>query len=280
MVRKLIAIGGAEHKDITKDLAVLERVISELNTKNPHIELIPTASSIPQEVSTDYMKVFQHLGIKNAHVMNIRKRNLVSREEYLDRLNVADLVFFSGGNQSNISEAFLGTYFLKHLKKRYQHEGLVIAGTSAGAMALSKIMIKGGNATDSFSKDSIDIGEGLNFLEHTIIDTHFLQRGRFGRLIHSVAKHPNLLGLGLSENTGVIIKNENEIEVIGTSMAFVVDGSQHQNNTLPHSSPKQLFRVDNIKINSLKHGDTMSLFQPKNQSNQTANVSVSQYPDF
>ena len=155
---------------------------------------------------------------------------------------------FSGGNQSKITSVFRDTEFFKILKHRYQAENFVVAGTSAGAMAMSHIMISDGNAAFSLLKGEVKNGIGLAFLENVIIDSHVNKRGRFTRLAQMVALHTTKTGIGLSEDTGVIITNEDELEVIGSGAVMIVDGSAISYNNIKDikdGSPFQEYALSN-----------------------------------
>ena len=173
-----------------------------------------------------------------------------------DLIRNADCVMFSGGNQSNITNKIGGTTIHRILVDRYKNdEGFVIAGTSAGAMAMTNEMISGGSASESFFKGSVSMYKGLGLISELIIDTHFIKRGRFGRQSEAVAKFPNLIGIGLAEDTGMIIKNGKECTVIGSGTAIVFDGSSLTHNNegiLEEGTP---MTIANLKVHVLSNGD-------------------------
>src|SRR5687767_7663217 len=131
---------------------------------------------------------------------------------------------FSGGNQLRLAATYGGTEFLKIIKKRYREENFVIAGTSAGAMAMSKTMIYEGNATRAHLKGEVKMTTGLGFVSKVIIDSHFEKRGRFGRLAQSVATNPMCIGIGLGEDTGMLIIGGDKMEAIGSGLVIIIDG--------------------------------------------------------
>ncbi|MDP5076548.1 MAG: cyanophycinase, partial [Nonlabens sp.] len=208
----LIPIGGNEDKGIeTSEMynlefiqeGILSRVVAESGGTDAIIAVIPTASSIPVEVSENYITAFEKLGCKNIHILDIRSREDSDKPEYIEIMRKAHCVMFSGGNQSVITEKIGGTQLHDIMLTRYYNEPFVIAGTSAGAMCMSQEMITGGSAKESFTKGAVSMGEGMSFITSIIIDSHFIRRGRFGRLAESVAKFPELLGVGLAEDTGL-----------------------------------------------------------------------------
>jgi len=265
----LIPIGGNEdkgdrntHEQYTLEYieeGILSRVVKESGGIDAKIVVIPTASSIPVEVGENYIDAFTKLGCTNIHVLDIRSKEDSEKEDSINLINTADCIMFSGGNQSKISEKIGGTSIHQIMKERHQNEeGFVIAGTSAGAMAMATEMIAGGSSTDAFIKGAVIMKKGLGLIPELIFDTHFIQRGRFGRQSEAVAKYPNLLGIGLAEDTGLVIKN-NEFEVIGAGMIIVFDPK-----TLTHNNEKVLsegtpMTMANLMVHVLSNGDCFNI---------------------
>ena len=265
----LIPIGGNEDKgneeneQYTQEFiseGILFHVVKEAGGIDANIVIIPTASSIPVEVGENYLDAFTTLGCKNIAVLDIRSKEDSEKPEAIELIKNANCVMFSGGNQSKITDKIGGTTIHTILADRYKNEdGFVIAGTSAGAMAMAKEMIAGGSASEAFIKGAVTMYNGLNLIPELIIDTHFIRRGRFGRQSEAVAKHPNLIGLGLAEDTGMIIKNGNECTVIGSGMVIVFDGSK-----LTHNNEKILeegtpMTMANLTVHVLSNSDMYSI---------------------
>lgn len=212
----LIPIGGNEDKGHRKsesnsldfiEAGILSRVVKESGGNDVPIVVIPTASSIPVEVSENYLAAFSKLGCNNVSVLDIRKKEDSEKPNAIELISNANCIMFSGGDQSKIANKIGNTTIHKILLDRYKNdENFVIAGTSAGAMAMASEMIAGGSSTEAFQKGAVDMYKGLGLTPQIMFDTHFIQRGRFGRLSEAVAKFPNLLGIGLAEDTGIIIK--------------------------------------------------------------------------
>ena len=204
---------------------ILRRMINESAKQlGSRIEVITTASQIPELVGEEYIKAFNQLEIENVNVIDIRSREDAANPEYLDRIREADIVMFSGGDQLRLSSIFGGTEFLQILKRRYQNEHFIIAGTSAGAAAASTNMIYRGQSNEALVKGEVQITAGLGFIDSVIIDTHFVQRGRIGRLFYAVASNPGILGIGLGEDAGLLITEGSMMEAIGSGLTIVVDG--------------------------------------------------------
>ncbi len=234
---KLIAIGGAEDKGTDLEtgeihrsnlnffeLAILRRIVEEAGGPAAHIEVI----------------AFGKIGCTNVHVMHIRNRDDAMKPAFLERIRRCDGVMFSGGNQMRLSTIFGGTDFLQVLHERYQSEAFLIAGTSAGAMAMSQTMIYEGNATRAHLKGEVKITTGLGFMSAVIFDSHFEKRGRFGRLAQAVATNPSCIGIGLGEDTGMLVTEGNRMEAIGSGLVIIIDGHamRHTNVAdIPEGNP-------------------------------------------
>lgn len=265
---KLIAVGGAEDKgtdletgDIKRnnlnffELGILRRIVEESGGPHARIEVITTASMIPYEVGEAYLNAFGKIGCTNVGLMHIRTRQDAQDKAMVERIKQCQGVMFSGGNQLRLSATDGGTEFLTVLKKRYQEDNIVIAGTSAGAMAMSNTMIYEGNATRAHLKGEVKITTGLGFLNTVIIDSHFEKRGRFGRLAQAVACNPSCIGFGLGEDTGMLITGGNKVEAIGSGLVVIVDGHDilHSNIAdIPEGNPISL---ENLKVHFCEKGN-------------------------
>ena len=231
----LIAIGGNEQKKFEKrdeslhehfgEGFILQDIINNSRVSKPRIEVITTASNIPLIVGEKYIESFLMLGMDNVGVLDIRDRKDADKSSTLDRINNSDIILFSGGNQSKISHIIKDTLTHKLICKRYYDEKFTIAGTSAGAVAMSDEMISGGRNGNIIRKNDLKMGKGLGLMSEVIFDSHFIKRHRFGRLAEAVALHPDKLGVGLGEDTGVIIRDGNILDIVGSGIVVIFDGS-------------------------------------------------------
>jgi cyanophycinase len=266
---KLIAIGGSEDKgtDLEKgeihrnnlnffELGILRRIVAEAGGTHAHIEVITTASTIPYEVGENYLDAFGKLGCLNIGLMHIRTRQDLQDKDYINRLRQCDAVMMSGGNQMRLSTILGGTDFSREMIGRYQKDpDFLIAGTSAGAMAMSNTMIYEGNATRAHLKGEVKMTSGLGLIDKVIIDSHFEKRGRFGRLAQAVAANPGRIGIGLGEDTGMIISEGNRMEAIGSGLVVIIDGQEiaHLNLAdIPEGNP---ISMENLKVHFCAHGN-------------------------
>ena len=274
---KLIAVGGNEDKGTYPnprtrrkyylnffELGILKRIVLETGKLDPQIEVITTASMIPAEVGPIYTGSFAMLNCLKVGIMDIRTPEDARQPEYLERLLAADVVMFSGGNQSRLREMFGESDFLDRMMQRYYAEpNFVIAGTSAGAMAMSQYMIRGGSVPDALLKGAVKMGTGLGLLPAAIVDSHFVKRGRFGRLIESVALHPKLIGIGLGEDTGVLITEGKLVETIGSNLVIILDGHNIQHNNAAAAKKGTVLSIENITMHVLAKGNVYDMRERK-----------------
>ncbi len=263
----LIPIGGSEDRnseamrkarvyrlDFYKQ-GVLANILKISGLSKPSIEIIPTASSVPREVGQDYTAAFASLGHK-VGVLNIKDKEDCLKTTYLKRIREADILMFSGGDQSKITAAFLETEMLDIIRSRYQQEeNFIVAGTSAGAMAMSEVMIQGGNSSFGLLKNHIPIGEGLSLSPRLVIDSHFVRRGRYSRLLQALAHSPHKIGVGLSEDTGVCIREGKYFEVVGSEHVTImqIKGAITLNN-FAHLEEDEPIAIGPVEMLSLTRG--------------------------
>ncbi|MDB5197605.1 MAG: cyanophycinase [Flaviaesturariibacter sp.] len=273
---KLIAVGGAEDKgtDLEKgeivrnnlnffELGILRRIMEEAGGDDARIEVVTTASMIPAEVGQNYLQAFGKIGATNVGLLPIRDRSDVANDDYLERIQACDAVMFSGGNQMRLSATFGGTQFLRILLNRYMNEEFVIAGTSAGAMAMSNTMIYEGNAHMAHLKGQVKITTGLGFIDDVIIDSHFEKRGRFGRLAQAVASNPGCIGIGLGEDTGMPITEGNKMEAIGSGLVMIIDGHDIRHSNIADIPDGNPISIENLKVHFCEKGNGYLLAERK-----------------
>jgi len=265
---KLIAIGGAEDKgsDLEKgaifrnnlnffELGILRRIVEEAGGSDANIEVVTTASTIPYEVGENYLDAFGKIGCTNVHIIHIRNREDAQKLEYVERIQQCNCVMFSGGNQLRLTTIFGGTRFLDIIQERYLNENFVIAGTSAGAMAMSNTMIYEGNATRAHLKGEVKITTGLGFMDGVIFDSHFEKRGRFARLAQAVSANPSCIGIGLGEDTGMLITQGNNMEAIGSGPVIIVDGHNVRHSNLADIPEGNPLSIENLQVHFCAKGN-------------------------
>ena len=278
----LVSVGGAEDKgtDLEKgfiqrdrlkffELGILSNIINLTRQgKDSTVEVITTASSIPDEVAENYRDAFEKLGCNTVGHMRIRTREDAMKPEFIERIKKCDCVMLSGGNQLRLSSILGGTELLDILKDRYENEKFVIAGTSAGAMAMSNTMIYEGNAATAHLKGEVKITTGLGLMQNVIIDSHFDRRGRFNRLAQAVAGYPGAIGIGLGEDTGVIVTGGTSLKAIGSGCVVIIDGKYIDYNNIADIEFGKPISVENIIVHLMSGGDGYDLQTRKFKGNE------------
>ena len=273
-VGKLMIIGGAVNKgsfsetdydqNIEKNLnfferGILRKIIDESRLKeNSVIEIITTASQIPQIVGPEYKKAFEFLGAKNVNILDIINREQANSDAITARTCAADVVMFTGGDQLRLTSILGGTRFHDIILQKYQEENFIYAGTSAGAAVASENMIYQGSSSEALLKGEIKTTQGLGFIDNVIVDTHFVQRGRIGRLFQAVVNNPRTLGIGLGEDTGLFIDND-IMTAIGSGLVILVDGRFIKDTNLTNIDLGKPISIDNLIVHVLSQNDFYDL---------------------
>lgn len=258
-----MAIGGGENrgehaKEYQLDFqeGILHKIIELASKKgSPKIEVITTASTQAEEVAKAYKHAFHKLHGVEVGILNIESREQADDKKILDRLQKCNCVMFSGGDQTRLCSILGGTEFIQALTQKYHDEYFVIAGTSAGAAAMSNTIITGGDPAEAYLKGTVGLSIGFGFLPNVIIDTHFDERGRLGRLIQTIALQPGIIAIGLSEDTGIIVQKGNKLKAVGSSSVVIVDGSSIEDNNLTEIEDRAPLSISNIRLHILSHDD-------------------------
>lgn len=264
---RLLAIGGheqrqaADQSDTSHEQSadfILQRFVDELPARRT-VVVIPTASEEPDEAAQAYIEVFTALGVEHVEVLNIQSREQANNDETQAVIDRADGVMLTGGDQLRLTALIGGTRLLARLTERYLHEPIIIAGTSAGAAAMSTPMIYQGRNDAGFLKDEIHITTGLQLLRDVAIDTHFIKRGRMVRMAQIIATNPGCIGLGLEEDTAVLVTKGAELEVIGNGIVVLLDGHDCTGNTIYEIEPGEVFSIRNLRLHLLAKGQRFTL---------------------
>ncbi|AIG29913.1 cyanophycinase [Flavobacterium psychrophilum] len=283
---KLVIIGGAVDKGSFTETnlddnssnnlnffeeGILKRIIDESKHKTEsRIEVITTASKIPKEIGPEYVKALNYLGANNVDILNIERREEAMDPVIVARLKAADVVMFTGGDQLRLTSILGGTLFHDLLLEKYHKEDFIYAGTSAGAAAASNNMIYQGSSSEALLKGEVKITSGLGLIDGVIIDTHFVQRGRIGRLFQSVVGNPKVFGIGLGEDTGLLITNGKQMEAIGSGLVILVDGREIKDTNLTEIELGQPISISHLVTHVMSKFDTFNLgtFKMTIQSSQ------------
>ena len=237
--KRVLAIGGREDKE--NESEILKKFVELAGGEDAEILLMTVATKEVEETIKDYRKVFRRLGV-GMKAFDISLREDTASKRGMQLVENATGIFFSGGDQLDIASLLGGTNLLDTIKQRHC-SGCIIAGTSAGAAMMSKSMLISGKPEESPRFGNVEIGPGLDFIPDTIIDTHFSQRGRCGRLMTAVAHYPQDIGIGLDEDTAILVNNGSEFRVLGSGSVIIVDGGP----------------MTHTNLADLKHGERLEL---------------------
>lgn len=259
---RLLMIGGAEDKGENQvpiaahntqfvHLEILKKLVSS-KSMSSRIEVITTASSYPDEMRAIYEKAFSKVGYTNVGFMDIRSIADAKNEAFIERINKCDTVMFSGGDQFKITTIIGGSPIAEAISKRYKNTAkFTVAGTSAGAMAMSKLMIQKGGKHEALIDYDLRISSGLGLIEDCIIDTHFIRRGRFGRLAHAVITNSGQIGIGLGEDTALLIRKGSKAQCLGSGMVVIIDGKCIEQTNMSDVEKGAPIYVDNLRVHLL-----------------------------
>ena len=252
MPRYLIPIGGNEKKSVDSD--IFREMVDLAGGSKARIVVVPTASEEPSERARDYRELFSAFKPEAIHTVHIGERSDAGSTELIKLIGETTLFMFAGGDQLRLSSLIGGTPLHHALLERYRTGDCVVAGTSAGAAFIPEVMIFQNNRFRVYRKGGIEMTKGLGLIRDRIFDTHFVQRSRISRLVHAIATNPALLGLGIEENTGLIIENETTAKVIGAGTVIVLDGSAMEINHIGYVENRDPFALTNVVYSLLTPG--------------------------
>ena len=252
----LIIIGGAEDKQGKKE--ILKRVCDSIDKSEGMLLVATIATEYPKEAAAKYKKVFGELKVNNIKILDISERREAFKEGNADLIREANLIFFTGGDQLRITSLIGGTPVYDALRESCEN-GTFIVGTSAGASVMSDTMIVQGEDENSPRKCTLKMSPGLGLIKDVIIDQHFAQRGRIGRLLTGIAQNPEVLGIGIDENTGIIVNKSGMIEVIGEGAVYFIDGSGITYTNVSELYADEILSMHNVKLHIITDGNKFDL---------------------
>ncbi len=265
--RTLVVIGG--HEDREGDRAIL-REVAQL-AGNGALVVATVASEVPDQLWDDYAPLFRKLGVRDVRRLDVRSREDAAREENVALFDGASAVFFTGGDQLKITSQIGDTPVFRCIRDLFDRGGTV-CGTSAGASVMSETMLVSGPGDESHKiGGSLRMAPGIGLLQDVIVDQHFAERGRIGRLIAAVAQNPRLLGVGIDENTAIVVRR-GRFRVMGAGAVYVVDGRGTTHTNLTSEAPDRTLAVFDVKLHMLSDGDEFHLARrrPKGASAEAA----------
>lgn len=259
--------GGSEGKD------VIDRIVKETGKRHPKICYITVATSSREEAGEQHKQFFAEMGKSHVSIIHFDTRDEADSDENIEKIKKCDAVLMGGGNQLRLSSLLGGTALLKEMKKRYYDEPhFIVSGSSAGAAAMSGTMIVSGSSEDALIKGELQLTNGLDLINNVLIDTHFTERGRFGRLIQTIAYNPGILGVGLSTDTGAVIYHGSRLEVVGRGLCVIVDGTDIGYSSLTEVSDGDPITIEGIKLHVLGPGKCFFLDERKMQTKSSCST--------
>jgi cyanophycinase len=243
----LIIIGG--HEDKGDESEILTEVAKRAKGKR-HLVIVTAATTEPREMAQDYMRLFDKLGVTNMDTVNVESRAEAHDEEKVALFARANVIFFTGGDQLRITSQIGDSPLFRCMQDKYV-EGATIVGTSAGAAAMSETMLIAGKSDKSHALFSLEMAPGLGLIGGVVIDSHFAERGRIGRLLGAVAQNPRILGLGIDEDTAIIVAPDRTFEVLGSGAVYVVDGAEVTYTNLSEEQREGILTACDVKLHVL-----------------------------
>jgi len=253
----LMAIGGAEER--TPESPILKEFVRLAGGKRANIVVMTVATDSPEEVGAEYIEVFEKIGVKSVQAVDVSSRADAIAEENIKAVREASALFFTGGDQLHITSLIGGTELQKAIHEIYE-KGIIIGGTSAGAAMMSNSMILQGDGEEAPKLGAVEMGPGMDLIVGCMIDTHFSQRGRHGRLLTAVAHYPQDMGIGLDENTAMIV-DKGEMRVMGTGAVTIIDAGGMTYANTPYVEKGQNLALADVRVHVVCEGEKFNLFE-------------------
>lgn len=254
--RTLIIIGGHEDKEGKKD--ILREVAHRI--RGGKLVVTTVASHEPEGYFESYQKAFDGLGVGQLEELDITERSEASLDRKVHMLDDAAGLFFTGGDQLKITSQ-IGDTPISHRIEEIYYSGGLIAGTSAGASVMCETMLVRGTARESYKIGDLHMAPGLGLIKNAIIDQHFAERGRMGRLLGAVAQNPRVLGIGIDEDTAIVVENESCFYVLGSGAVYVVDGAGVTHSNIAEEKEEKALSIYDVKLHVLSEGDEFNLIE-------------------
>lgn len=251
-VGHMLVIGGAEDPD-EDDMTILPHFVEMCGGSSARIVVCSSPSEDPHEKADTYERLFNKIGVAAVYPAPIESRDEAEDEELLEFTRTATGVFFTGGDQLRLTALIAGSGFCETVRTRLYGDSLVVGGTSAGAAAVSSVMLIGGPTDGTVKREDVSLAPGLGYWRDTVVDTHFSQRGRVNRLMTIFAHNPNVLGIGIDENTAIDLVPGDHFTVIGEGVVMVFNGRVSHTNA-PNASDDQPLAITDAAIHTLPAG--------------------------
>ncbi len=253
----ILVIGGAEDKVYGKE--ILQSFFQFSGGSEAIIGIIPSASREPSLIGERYYRIFADMGAQKIKVLDIRDRDQASRREYLDFIENCTGIFLTGGDQLRLCGLLSNTPVIHRILARVQAKEIALAGTSAGAAVMGHQMIAGGSSGECPNRTLVDLDLGLGIIPEVLVDQHFYNRNRLARLLSAIAAFPDLLGIGIDEDTCAMFNDNGNITVLGKGTLTIVDAQAITHTNYDLLTDKEPIKLHNLKLHILSHGDIYDL---------------------
>lgn len=255
----VMVIGGAEDKIHGRQ--ILQTFFQRSGGANAKIAIIPCASREPAAIGSRYHEIFEEMGAKAIEVIDIRDRDNAANPSWQAYVEDCTGVFMTGGDQLRLCELLSDTLIMERVRMRAQLGEITLAGTSAGAAVMGQQMIAGGGSGESPNHSLVDMTIGLGIIPEVLVDQHFHNRNRMGRLLSAVAAHTDKLGIGIDEDTCAMFEQDGVFQVIGKGAVTVVDPGQVSHTNYAHVTDTEPISIHNLRLHILTHGDRFDIYK-------------------
>lgn len=255
----ILVIGGAEDKVHGKE--ILQTFFHRSGGTDAKIGIVPCASREPSLIGERYYRLFNDMGAKEIEVLDVRDRSRADDSDYRDFVENCTGIFLTGGDQLRLCGLLADTPLMNRIVERAQKREISLAGTSAGAAVMGDRMISGGSSAESPNRSLVDIANGLNIIPGVLVDQHFYNRNRLARLLSAISGDPELLGIGIDEDTCAMFESDGIIQVIGRGTVTIVDAREMSYSNQAKVSGSEPLSMHNLKLHILVHGDRYNLHQ-------------------
>jgi cyanophycinase len=257
----IIAIGG--HEKSASDRTILKRVVERRQNGGPLVVCTVASKNFPHDLFEEYQKIFKELGVENVEPLHVEEREDAKDERKAELIREAGAVFFTGGDQLKITSQLGDTATFRAIQE-YYNAGGTVAGTSAGASVMSEtMMVSGPSGSTTRMAEALRLAPGLALLHGVLIDQHFAERGRLGRLLAAVAQNPKAIGIGIDEQTAIVVEGESRFSVIGAGAVHVIDGQHIEYSNVAEMAEDEALSAFNVTLHLLSEGDSFDLQRRK-----------------
>ena len=253
----ILVIGGAEDKVHGKE--ILQTFFNRSGRSDAIIGIVPCASREPSLIGDRYYRIFSDMGARRIKVLDVRDRSGADDSAYLDFVEECTGIFLTGGDQLRLCGLLADTTLMNRIVERAQKREISLAGTSAGAAVMGHHMISGGSSAESPNQALVDMAMGLGIIPEVLVDQHFYNRNRLARLLSAISGHPELLGIGIDEDTCAMFESDGTIEVIGKGVVTIVDARDMTHTNKSNVRGSEPLSMHNLKLHILGYGDRYDL---------------------